>query len=161
MENLAMRPSLTYQELSPKELDVAYAGSPDDPEILYQIGLGFYQSGKTEKSEKVFRRMVIVDPGSAKGFTSLGVIAWNRGDFEEAFQFFSRALEIDSSDPDTLVNLGLISEQLGEKELAISLLQAYLVICPNDEEIKARLEALRDCNGSCLDPDPNTRTACS
>ncbi len=91
--------------------------------------------------------MVILEPRSARGFATLGVLAWNGGNFEDAFSLFSRALEIDSSDPDTLVNLGLISEQLGEIELAVSLFQSYLVLCPNDHEIKERLEALRQRNG--------------
>lgn len=146
-----MEHDLTNSNLGPDELDRAYVRSSDDPEVLYRLGLDFYQSKRIAEAESIFRRMVILSPDSAKGFATLGVIAWNRGDFEEAFDLFSRALDIDSSDPDTLVNLGLISEQLGETELAISLLQSYLVLCPGDREIKDRLEAIRCCNGNSTD----------
>ncbi len=143
-----MKPSLLSGDLSPEELERAYAAAPDEPETLYELGLGFYQANRPEEAERIFRRMVILSPKSAKGYATLGVMAWNKGQFEEAFQLFSRALDIDSSDPDTLVNLGLISEQLGENELAVSLFQAYLVQCPADREIQDRLESLRRRNGS-------------
>jgi tetratricopeptide (TPR) repeat protein len=153
-----MKPPFMSLNLSPEDLALAYEASPDDPETLYQLGLGFYQAKRLEEAEKIFRRMVILDPENAKGFATLGVFAWNRGSFDDAFNLFSRALEIDSSDPDTLVNLGLISEQLGELELAISLLQAYLVLCPNDDGIKNRLEALRQRIASSPDSPSTTKT---
>jgi Flp pilus assembly protein TadD len=153
-----MEPTLTNSDVGPDDLDSIYARSPDDPDVLYQLGLDFYQARRMDEAENIFRRMVILSPKSAKGYATLGVISWNRGDFEEAFDLFSRALDLDSSDPDTLVNLGLISEQLGETELAISLLQSYLVLCPGDHQIKDRLEALRCRNGVSTDTKSSVKT---
>ena len=153
-----MKPTLIYSDLSSEQLEQAYLKAPDDPDVLYELGLGFYGANRKDEAEKIFRRMVILNPESAKGYATLGVISWNRGDFEDAFQLFSRALDLDSSDPDTLVNLGLISEQLGELELAISLFQSYLVLCPRDGDIQARLDALRSRNGASQQVPARTKT---
>lgn len=139
-------------DLTLEELECAHATSPDDPETLYWLGISLFRANRLEEAEQAFRGLVRGNARSAKGFASLGVITWNRGEFEEAFEHFSRALELDSSDPDTLLNLGLISEQLGENELAISLLQAYIVQCPDDDDIRGRLDALRCRNGQSADP---------
>jgi tetratricopeptide (TPR) repeat protein len=102
--------------------------SPDDPELLYQIGMKYADSGRSEEATDVLTRAMALDPKDAKGrnaemLYALGMANYNNDQFAAAKPYFEKLTnEHAASDwyEDGMHRLASIEFKLGNKDAAIA-----------------------------------------
>jgi len=72
---------------------------------LPHLGTTLIQCGMAMESEKLFQRLVEVNPKSVEGLTNLGAAASGKGKPDEAAEILKRALAVDARSVDAMVNL--------------------------------------------------------
>lgn len=73
--------------------------SAKELEAVYSVGFNFYQSGKLDEADKVFRFLVMFDHTNHKYWVGLGAVAQCRKDYPLAITAYTYAFVLDSSDP--------------------------------------------------------------
>jgi Flp pilus assembly protein TadD len=115
---------------------------PLDFEAHNLLGKLYYDSQRLAAAEEQFRASLACEPNLA-AYDYLGYIAMQRGDREQAEAVFTKALAVKRTDSHALFNLGLIHAASGKKTQAREELQAALASDPDNPEILAALEKLR------------------
>jgi predicted Zn-dependent protease len=54
-------------------LRMLHARNPDDPEMLYNLGMMLSDQGKLDEAIPMLEQLVEIDPQSSNGWTALGV----------------------------------------------------------------------------------------
>lgn len=117
-------------------------------EAMYSLGFSFYQTGRYDDAEKVFRFLVLFDHLSAKYWTSLGAVLKMKKMYTEAVSAFSFGSFLDLANPKPQFFAAECFLALGDKENALSALDALEQFCPvNTEtgrEYRAKAKQLRE-----------------
>lgn len=77
-------------------------------EAIVALAFNYYQQGKLQEAETIFRGLQLINPKSYYSYAALGAIALARkpADLDEAQQNLSRAAELNPEDPSVQANLG-------------------------------------------------------
>ncbi|HEX6372975.1 MAG TPA: tetratricopeptide repeat protein [Longimicrobium sp.] len=84
-------------ELAERQLQVAIAAAPSDPDLQATLGYVYRRLGKWDDALVQLRRAAVLDPLWADRFAELGYTHRARREFEAADQEFRRAFQIDPS----------------------------------------------------------------
>ena len=107
------------------------------------LGKLYFDSHRLPEAEQQFRQSLQCEPNIA-AYDHLGYIYVQWGDSARAEESFKAALALKSTDSHAHYNLGLIYAATGRSAQAVEELQAALAADPNNAEIRAALEKLRD-----------------
>jgi Flp pilus assembly protein TadD len=112
-----------------------YQGSPEDPEAAYGLGYSLLRLGRVEESAEAFRRVLALDPQSAKGRNALAYVFAASGESLSTAETLAReALELDPALAaywkDTL---GWVRYRAGDAQGALGFLQESERELPPDD----------------------------
>lgn len=91
IEGLEPGPRIAY-------LKFLLASGRTDPEILFQLGVAFHESGAADSAAAYYERAAAADPKLSKALVNLGVLWDERGQAPRALDAYNRALAADSND---------------------------------------------------------------
>ena len=87
-------------------LELLRSKSPDDPAILYNLGVALSEAGQLDRAVGHLRRMVRLDARDANGRVALGVALTRQDKTGEAIGELRQALKVEPENPFALRNLG-------------------------------------------------------
>ncbi len=106
--------------------------NPDDPEMLYNLGMMLSDQRKLDEAIPMLERMVAIEPESSNGWTALGVAYTRNRDYDRSEKALRQALKIDPENAYALRNLGTLQQQ-ATPELALADLQKAAQMMPDDQ----------------------------
>ena len=114
---------------------------PDDAEYLYLLGRAY-----TRLAEWSYRRMIAIDPDSARLHQALGQQFVAQGKYDLALAEFRRAARVDPKLPEIHLAMALIFLELKDYAAAAREIELELALAPESRparELKQRIEERR------------------
>lgn len=114
---------------------------------LYGKGMKAYEAGQFEKSVKLFKEALDIDPKFAFAWDNLGLSYRNLGKFDEALAAYQKSLEVDPYGTMPLQNIAVVYEYKEEYDKAIEAYQRLAEIDADNPEIHygiGRIYALKN-----------------
>jgi tetratricopeptide (TPR) repeat protein len=108
--------------------------SPDDPALLYNLGMALSETGQLDRAVGHLRRLVALEPDDANGRVALGVALVRQGKIEEATGELRDALRIDPRNPFARRNLGACLLKMGKTGEAEESLRRAVELDPSDQQ---------------------------
>lgn len=115
---------------------------PDEPGPYVGLGVAAMQKDKLDDAEIAFRVACRLDPGCAKAYAGLAMIAQQRRDFPHAFDLYMKSLELDTDNIAALLGMFQVSCEMGSFAKIIYYLELYLQMHPGDTSVMFALAAL-------------------
>ena len=104
-------------------------------EAVYSMGFSFYNTGRYDDAEKVFRFLVLFDHLNPKYWSGLGAVAQVKRDFQKAVQYYGYASFLDIKNPKPQYYAAECFAAMGDKPNALSALAALEMYCPENTEV--------------------------
>lgn len=117
-------------ELIQEELN----GQPDNPELINELGVGYYLLGQYSNSIIQYKKALKLDPGKAKYHFNLANAYFENNQPNQAIEAFMDAIDIDPGHIPSLNNLADVYEASGNLDKAFELYE-YLVRLSPDEAL--------------------------
>ena len=117
---------------------------PKDPEINLYLGYAHEQLKRHHKAEKLYRRVLHLKPKHHKALLRLGAVLIKLGKHGEARSFLESLTRKYPLYSVAWWNLGIVYLNFGEMELAESAWQECLRLEPENNQVRIRLEQLRE-----------------
>lgn len=114
---------------------ISPGASETDLNLLFQTALKHHQSGKLEKAERIYRRIVKSNPCHADALHLLGVIDNQTGKNEVAVSLIQKAIQHNPDSPIYYYNLAKALKACGHLDTALSCYQKALELKPDDAEV--------------------------
>ena len=108
----------------------------------FGIAYDFHNQGKTEIAEKLYRKILIKDPGHSNALHLLGVIALERNDYDKALDLIKRAIVTYPKAAPYYNNLALAYQKKGLVDEAVKAFQKAFEIDSNYSEAHNNLGTL-------------------
>jgi len=115
-----------------RELAVAVALLPEDPEARHALGYVYFRQGKLEESRKLLEEALEMSPANTKVLSKLGVVQARLKDFKAAEKTFAALVALTPDDPvarknhgGALRDLGRLTEARAELKQALALKKDY------------------------------------
>lgn len=105
---------------------------PNDPDILYNLGMCYTELNNPEKAIEVLTKGIVIAPELVNSHVALGFAFTKLGDLIEAESHFRNALEIQPDNSYALRNLGGLLAKKKDYEGAIEFLIKSLMKHPDD-----------------------------
>ncbi|SOB58450.1 Photosystem I assembly protein Ycf3 [Pseudodesulfovibrio profundus] len=90
--------------------------SPDDPAILYNMGLAYWEGGKRNQALQSFEQALAIDPefhqGSVGATLNIGLLYLDMRMYRDAEPFFQHVLELDPNNTTARKRLRMVKERL-------------------------------------------------
>ena len=140
------RLKLAQQDVKSALLQLAKLQSrfPIDPEINLYLGYAHEQLKHHHKAEKLYRRVLLLKPEHHKALLRLGAVLIKLGKHGEARSFLESLTRKYPLYTVAWWNLGIVYLNFGEMELAESAWQECLRLEPENNQVRIRLEQLRE-----------------
>ncbi len=103
----------------------AEAEEPDNPYILFTLGLVHKNKGESDRAVDRFDRVIQIDPKCSASHYNLGVLYGRQGKEKEAEAALRRALELDPNQAGALYSLGNLLVKTGHREEGNRLLERF------------------------------------
>ena len=104
-------------------------------EAIYSMGFSFYNTGRYDDAEKVFRFLVLFDHLNPKYWTGLGAVQQVKKLYGDAITAYGYASFLDLDNPKPQYHAAECFLALGDKENALSALAALEEFCPKETAI--------------------------
>ena len=121
--------------------------TPRELNAVYQMGLGFYNTGRYDDAEKVFTFLVMFDHLEPKYWTAVGAVQQVKKNFEKAKAAYVQAAMLDIHGPKPQYYVAECYLALGQKDDALASLETLLEYCNGQDEVtkefRAKAEALK------------------
>lgn len=108
--------------------------STGEMEAVYSLGFNFYNTGRVEDAEKVFKFLVLFDHMNPKYWTGMGAVQQVKREFSAAVTSYAFASFLDLSDPKPQFHAAECYLALGDRENALSALSALKEFAPVETE---------------------------
>ena len=92
--------------------------SPDEVEAIYSLGYTYYQVGKLDEAEKVFRFVCFMDHLDGKYWLALGAVLQSKRRLEEAVKVYANILLTNMNEPRAYYRIAECKLALGDREEA-------------------------------------------
>lgn len=137
-----VRLGMVYLEMgnftaSEKVLLHALRHSPNDPDVLYALGVMCYQSDELDRA--LFYLQQLARFRLPKVHYSLGLVHWRKGNPDHAERHFRIVLEKEPTDTDAAVALGEVCLLTGKPKQAMDVLAAAALRNPHDASLQFTL----------------------
>ena len=129
-------------------LDILMKGPSANPALLWRVGLlnsmghNLDIPGSAEKASAVFQQLLAMSPSDPRGNYMYGTFLAGVGKLKEALPYLEKALFFGVTD--ATYTLGMTHLSLGHKEKALENLNAYRQRNPNDPNVVALVDAIRN-----------------
>ena len=114
-------------------LELLLSNRPNDPVVLYNLGLALSDAGRVERAEHCLRRAAESNPKDANIPVALGVALGRLGRCDEAVGVLREAVRQDEKNPWAHRNLGAMLLQAKQTAEAIPHYQTATRLLPNDQ----------------------------
>ena len=96
--------------------------SPDEVEAIYSMGYTYYQVGKLDEAEKIFRFVCLMDHLDSKYWLALGGVLQTKRQFAEAVKVYANIMIIDMHEVQAYYRLAECKLALGDRAEALEAL---------------------------------------
>ncbi len=114
---------------------------------VYQMGLGFYKTGRFDDAEKVFTFLVMFDHLESKYWLALGAVQQVKKQFEKAKAAYVQATTLDLHNPKPQYYAAECFLALGQREDALATIDTLLEYCTGADDVtkafRAKAEELK------------------
>jgi tetratricopeptide (TPR) repeat protein len=114
-------------------LELLLSNRPDNPFVLYNLGLALSDAGRLDRAEHCLRRAAELNPKDANIRVALGVALGRMSRCDEAVDVLRAAVRQDEKNPWAHRNLGAMLLQAKQTAEAIPHYQAATRLLPNDQ----------------------------
>jgi tetratricopeptide (TPR) repeat protein len=114
-------------------LELLLSNHPDDPVVLYNLGLALSDTGRLERAEQCLRQAAELNPKDTNIAVALGVALSRMGRHDEAVDVLRAAVTQDQKNPWAHRNLGAMLLRTGQATEAIPHYEAATRLQPNDQ----------------------------
>ena len=124
--------------------------NPEDPKILFDLGVLQYKNGKLKEANETWLEAVKLDSNNAALRNYLGKGLLEDGRHEEAVEHFEKAADLDSTITTVYYNLAVAEEFIGKTGEAIAHYEKYIELnpmAPRLDEVKQRVATLKGAAG--------------
>ena len=118
--------------------------TPRELNAVYQMGLGFYNTGRYDDAEKVFAFLVMFDHLEAKYWTALGAVQQVKKNFEKAKTAYAQAALLDIHAPKPQYYAAECFLALGQKDDSLATLDTLLEYCTGTDEETQEFRAMAE-----------------
>ncbi len=115
---------------------------PEDPDVLYNLGMAYSDTGRIDEAIELLSRAVETDPENANAFVALGVARQRNGEPSEALKALRSAIALDPVNSYAHRNLGGILAGLGGLREAEPHLREAVRLAPEDQQAVHGLAAV-------------------
>jgi tetratricopeptide (TPR) repeat protein len=115
-------------------LQLLVKAHPDDPNVLYNLGMALSDVGQLDSAERHLRHLVEIDPTHSNARVALGVALARQRRNADAVEVLRSALAIEPDNPHALRNLGGCLLRSGETEEAVKALRRATEVSPDDQQ---------------------------
>ena len=115
-------------------LELVRSKTPDDPAVLYNLGMALSETGRLDRAVGCLRRLVALEPDQANGRVALAVALVRQDRIEEATEELREALRIDPDNTFALRNLGACLLKTGKVTEAEEGLRRAVDLDPSDQQ---------------------------
>jgi len=113
-------------------LEELLAMDPENPDLLYNLGLCYVDLGQLDKGIELLNRCLQIAPQHSHACVALGIAYQKKGDLARAKEATSQALAADPRNPVALKNLGAILGREGDSLRALYYLRQSYQVDPQD-----------------------------
>lgn len=106
-------------------------------EAVYSLGFNFYNTGRIEDAEKVFKFLVLFDHMNPKYWTGMGAVQQVKREYEAAVTSYGFASFLDLENPKPQFHAAECYLAMGDRTNALSALAALAKFAPDTEEGRA------------------------
>jgi tetratricopeptide (TPR) repeat protein len=117
----------------------------NDKEALDALGNLSAERGDLQNAEKLFRRVLQLDPQDLTALSNLGTILAKQGKLENAIALLRQAWERNLDIPGLAMNLARVECMAGEGAAAQEVLHTAMQYDPNDQNIRELVSRLSSC----------------
>lgn len=115
-------------------LESLLTANPNDPDLLYNLGMVYSDMGQIEEAIALLSRAVETNPESANSFVALGVAYQRNRQPSEALEALRNAIKLDPANSYAHRNLGGIIASLGGYREAEPHLREAVRLAPNNQQ---------------------------
>jgi tetratricopeptide (TPR) repeat protein len=115
-------------------LELVRSKTPDDPAVLYYLGMALSETGRLDRAVNHLRRLVTLEPDQANGRVALAVALVRQDRVEEATEELREALRIEPDNTFALRNLGACLLKAGKVTEAEEGLRRAVDLDPSDQQ---------------------------
>lgn len=108
--------------------------SDGEMEAVYSLGFNFYNTGRIDDAEKVFKFLVLFDHMNPKYWIGMGSVQQVKRDYQAAVTSFGFASFLDLEDPKPQYHAAECYLAMGDRENALSALEAVKKFAPETTE---------------------------
>jgi predicted Zn-dependent protease len=112
-------------------LDNALKLRPNEPAYLLAVGVAWLRKGDRFEAEKVFRRLIQLQPASEPAQVHLGYVLLNQKKYAEAQLWLEKSARSASPMPEVFYYLGLVAQEQNDDAKAIQLFEKAVLKLPN------------------------------
>lgn len=116
-------------------LEALLKSNPEDPDVLYNLGMLYTEMNKPEKGVKTLLKCIEVDSDYSNAHVALGFAYYKLHNSNTAKEYFLKGLQIDPTNPYALRNLATIFAQNKEFKKALYYYKKADEILPDDPRI--------------------------
>ena len=110
--------------------------------IFNNLGLIFYQTGRIDLAEDIFRQAIASQPTFAKAYTNLGIIRIDRGDATEAVRLLRTALALAPESAEAHNALARAYYESGQTDPALRHCRRAIALDPENADAENNLGAI-------------------
>ncbi|MEG3618311.1 tetratricopeptide repeat protein [Magnetovibrio sp. PR-2] len=119
-------------------LEAAYALAPDNPNIVYNLGVAFQKSDQMDRAKTFWEEALTLYPEHVAALKNLTVSSLENGDFPSVREFATRILKLSANDREALNWLAYAYYQEDNFELAEALYRKIMKLYPDEPEAHYR-----------------------
>jgi Flp pilus assembly protein TadD len=114
---------------------------PNEPAYMLALGIAWLRKGDLFEAEKVFRRLIQLQPMSDQAQVHLGYVLLNQKKYDEAQLWLEKSARSRSPMPEVFYYLGLVAQEQSEDAKAIQLFEKAVQKLPNYSHARIALGA--------------------
>lgn len=104
---------------------------PDQPSYLLALGVAWLTGGDLFEAEKLFRRLIAIQPDNSLGQLHLGYVLLNQKKYRDAQVWLEKSARSPNAIPEVFYYLGLVAQEQNDEARAIPLFEKAVQKIPN------------------------------
>lgn len=120
-------------------LEKALKLRPDEPSYVLALGVAWLSRGDLFEAEKLFRRLIAIQPNSAIGQLHLGYVLLNQKKYREARVWLEKSARSPNAIPEVYYYLGLVAQEQNDDVNAIPLFEKAVQKLPSYVHVRVAL----------------------
>lgn len=116
--------------------------SPEEIQVLTEVGQVYYLRGDYEKAERVFRGALVMSPGNGDLYSAIGASLHAQGNSEGAIVYYEKAQKACPNEPSSKLNRAELMLARGEHEIAVKEISAAIELDNGHTFVTERGKAL-------------------